>query len=72
MAMKEPNKILTLGNLEVSGGFATYDHRIAVGTELPDKIEIKGLEVTVRKSMKWAVIDLPNTFQPYIRIRVKK
>ncbi len=71
-ALRNPDKVFASGKWEISAGFATYEHRKAIGIELPDKIEIHGLEITVRKQMKWAVTDLPNTFQPYVRIRLKK
>jgi hypothetical protein len=71
-ALSGPDKIFREGKLEVSGGFATYRHQKAVGTEVPYKIERDGVKITVRKRMEWAVVDLPNTYQPYVRIRVKK
>jgi hypothetical protein len=71
-ALANPDKIFTSGGMEISAGVATYHHKRVVGFEVPDRVEIDGLKVTVRKRMEWVVIDLPNTFQPYVRIRTKK
>lgn len=72
LALKNPDKVFNSGKWEVMGGFATYEHRRAIGIEVPDRVERNGLKITIRKRMEWAVIDLPNTYQPYIRIRLKK
>ena len=36
MALQEPDKVFSSGKWEVSGGFATYEHRKAIGIEVPD------------------------------------
>jgi len=57
--------------VEISGGFATYEHWQVVKTEVPDRVEFKGIDVTVKTRTEPAKIHLPNTYQPYIRLRKK-
>ena len=71
-AIIHPGENFTHGDLEVCFAYATYNHRKAVGTKIPVGLEVKGLEVTIRTEMRWAVVDLPNTYQPYLRIRAKR
>jgi hypothetical protein len=47
-ALRNPGKVFTNGQWEVSGGFATYEHWQVVKTEVPDRVEFKGIAVTVR------------------------
>jgi len=72
LALLNHEKVFTEGKFEISGGFATYNQKRVYGIEVPFGFEVQGIEVKVKKRMEWGVIDLPNTFQPYVRLRVKK
>jgi len=72
MALRNPGKVFRDGKWEVTGGFATYEHWKAIGIEVPDRVEIKGFNVTVRKRMEWAKVQLPNTHQPWVRLQIIK
>jgi len=70
-ALRNPGEVFSNGRWEVSGGFATYEHWQVVKTEVPDRVELTGIKVAIRTRTEAAKIQLPNTYQPYIRLRKK-
>jgi hypothetical protein len=70
-ALRNPGKVFASGQQEISGGFATYEQWEIVKVEVPDKIEIKGFEVKVTMKVVTQRVQLPNTYQPYLRWKKK-
>jgi hypothetical protein len=70
-ALLHPGKVFGNSKWEISAGFATYEHWKIVKVEVPDRLEIKGLALKVVMKLHTAKIQLPNTHQPYIRLRLR-
>lgn len=64
--------MLKSGQWEISGGFATYEQWETVKVEVPDKVEIKGFEVKAKMKIVTQRVQLPNTYQPYLRWKKKQ
>ena len=71
-ALRNPAKIFTSGEHEISAGFATYQHWQVIKDEVLDRIEIKGFAVKAIMKPVVCKVQLPNTYQPYIRWRKKR